>query len=262
MMGEVSSRVLRDVVVQGRLALARPHASAVATGPIVHDESDSRPAAVQRDDVALRRGYDEGFAKGLAEGLAQGAEEAKQLARHTAEQAERDRFVQNERLVKELKQEADAACEARLAQLNKLIAALAPQVDARVQAAEDDILALCFEVICRMLGESAPRPEALQAHLKKATDAMRNRQLVAIHLHPDDLAVLESAGAAPPNGGERDGVQWIGSNEVALGGCILQSPEGGLDARFETQLQALRELLQRSRARVRASIGAEIGAGS
>lgn len=253
MSGEVSSRVLCDVVVQGRRALARPQAPALVAAPTVQNQPDSRPAAAQRDDEACRRGYDEGFAKGVAEGLAQGTEKAMQLALQAAEQAERDLFVQNERLVQELKQEAQADCDARLAQLDKLIAALAPQIDARVQAAEDDILALCFEVICRLLGEHAPRPEALQAQLKQSTDAMRNGQLVAIHLHPEDLAVLEKAGVAPAESGERDGVQWIGSNEVVLGGCILQSPEGGLDARFETQLQALRELLQRSRAMVRGS---------
>lgn len=261
-MGGGSSQVLRDVVVQGRLTLARPQAPAFAAAPTVQSEADSRSAVAQRDDEGRRLGYEEGFAQGLAEGLAQGAEEAKQVARRAAHEAERDRLVKNERLVQELKQEAQAAFDARLAQLNKLIAALSPQIDARVQAAEDDILALCFEVVHRMLGENALRPEVLQAQLKQATDAMRNRRLVAIHLHPDDLAVLEKAGTAPATGGDRDGVQWIASNEVELGGCIVQSPEGGLDARFETQLQALRELLQRGRATARASIPASIGAGS
>jgi len=258
MSGKDSSPVLCDVVVQGRRALARPQVSISAAGSTVPSESDDRPAAAQNDDEAIRRGYAEGFAKGLA----QGTEEAKQMARQTAEQAERDRLMQNERLVHELKQEAQATFEARISQMSKLIAALPPQIDARVQAAEDDILALCFEVICRMLGDHAFRPEVLRAHLKQATDAMRNRQLVAIHLHPDDLAVLEKTGAAPANGGERDGVQWNASNEVALGGCILQSPEGGLDARFETQLRTLRELLHHGRAAARASAPAEIGAGS
>ena len=70
-------------------------------------------------------------------------------------------------------------------------------------------------------------------------------------MHPDDLAMLQK-GQGPMQGlpGGTD-VQWVASSEVALGGCILQSPEGGLDARFETQLEALREMLLQTRAAAR-----------
>lgn len=224
----------------------------VATSPVkAPSAAESKLAAMHLDDEERRRGYEEGFAKGRMEGRAKGAEEARELAVQAAENAERERVARHEQLTQSLKQEAHAASEASLAQLNRLIAAMPSQIEARLQSAEDDMLALCFEVVSRLLGESVARPDVLSAHLRQAMGALRSRPLVAIHLHPDDLAMLEKAGVVAANVGGH-AVRWVASAEVSLGGCILETPEGGLDARFETQLQSLREALQHGRAAARA----------
>ena len=253
MSSESSSRVLHDVVVEGRFALGRLRGSSPveATNAAMPSVATS-PVKAPADDEARRRGYEEGFAKGCLEGRAKGAEEAHELAAQAAEQAERERVARHEQLALLLKQEAQATCEARLVQLNSLIAALPSQIEARLQSTEDDMLALCFEVVSRLLGESVARPDVLGAHLRQAMDALRNRPLVAIHLHPDDLVFLEKAGVVAANVGGH-AVRWLASTEISLGGCILETPEGGLDARFETQLQALREVLQHGRAAARAT---------
>jgi flagellar assembly protein FliH len=203
------------------------------------------------EDEARRRGYEEGFAKGSIEGRARGDEEARRVAAQLAEKTAREFEDQTERIARELKQQAQAGYQARVQVLDGLIASLPAKLEARLAAAEDDMLALCFEVVCRALGESVTRPEALRAQVAQAMESLRSGHLTAIHMHPDDLAVLQKSHEpmqALPGGTE---VQWVGSTEVALGGCILQSPEGGLDARFETQLNALRELLLQTRAAAR-----------
>lgn len=280
----VQTVVLRDVVMQGQVALSLPRARdsrASGTEPIANPglvqfhagprpasrssmssahsaiQSDSHRPAPQahaeppRKEEEARRGYEEGFAKGSIEGRARGEEEARQLATQLAEKAARELEDRAERMTRELKQQAQAGYQARVQILDGLIAALPAKLDARLTASEDDMLALCFEVVCRTLGESVAQPEALRAQLAQAVQKMRSRQLVAIHMHPEDLAMLQK-GQGPmqglPGGTE---VQWVASTEVALGGCVLQSPEGGLDARFETQLSALRELLLQTRAAAR-----------
>jgi len=81
---------------------------------------------------------------------------------------------------------------------------------------------------------------------------LRGRQPAAVHLHPDDLQTLQNEpGWTPSQIGGND-VRWVASPQVALGGCIVESPEGGLDARIETQLDALRELLLQTRRAARA----------
>ena len=283
--------VLRDVVMQGQVALVRPRGrdSQAAGGQQVPAQPFSqgqvsmppgrnpKPGAPARgtetsmpaglpgsatdvwadlarvEEEARQRGYEEGFAKGSIEGRARGEEDSRLLAAQAAEKASRDLEDHAERMTRELKRQAQAGYQARVQVLDGLIAALPPRIEARLAAAEDDMLALCFEVICRTMGEGVVQPEAVRAQLAQAMDRLRSRQLVAIHLHPDDLAMLQK-GHGLSQGlllGGAD-VQWIASADVALGGCILQSPEGGLDARFETQLATLRELLLQTRAAARA----------
>lgn len=255
--------VLRDVVMQGQVALTRPRAgraSGVApnVGPgvtqraaqnDVHMHAPQAPRDLaQAEEEARRRGYDEGFAKGSIEGRARGDEEARRAAAEASEKAARELEDRAERVTRELKQQAQAGYQARVQVIEELIAALPSRLEARLATAEDDMLALCFEVVCRVLGESVARPEALRAQLVRAMDRLRGRQLLAVHMHPDDLAKLQkSQGPAQGLPGGAD-VQWVANPDVMLGGCIVQSPEGGLDARFETQLDALRELLLQTRA--------------
>lgn len=285
--------VLRDVVMQGQVALARPRGrdnqgtggqqvpAQLSTPGLVSVQSSRKPkpdaptqgmeastptgspgsapdawADLARvEEEARQRGYEEGFAKGSIEGRARGDEESRLLAAQAAEKASRDLEAHAERMTRELKQQAQAGYQARVQVLDGLIEALPPRIEARLAAAEDDMLALCFEVICRTLGEGVMHPEAVRAQLAQAMDRLRSRKLVAIHMHPDDLAVLQKGqGLTQGLQGGLGGadVQWVASADVALGGCILQSPEGGLDARFETQLAALRELLLKTRAAARA----------
>ncbi|MDP9992361.1 flagellar assembly protein FliH [Variovorax boronicumulans] len=278
--------VLRDVVMQGQVALARPRGRdgqqvpvqpsspglvsvlssrntkpgtpvQGAEAPVQTGSTGSAPDAwadlARVEEEARQRGYEEGFAKGNIEGRARGDEESRQLAAQAAEKASRELEDHAERMTRELKQQAQAGYQARVQVLDGLVAALPPKIEARLAAAEDDMLALCFEVVCRTLGNSAAQPEALRAQLARAMDSLRSRKLVAIHMHPDDLAMLQKGqGLSQALLGGND-VQWVASADVALGGCILQSPEGGLDARFETQLAALRELLLQTRAAARAA---------
>lgn len=279
--------VLRDVIVRGQVALARPGSRAGTGSPPAplqglsgafssasmdrsagpeaearDSEAAARPASrgsapdawadlAQVEEEARQRGYEEGFAKGRIEGRARGDEEARGLAAQAAEKAARDLQAHAERMTHDLQQQAEAGYQARVRVLDDLIAGLPPKIEARLAAAEDDMLALCFDVVCRMLGESVARPAALRSQLAQAMDGLRSRKLVAVHMHPDDLTVLQKLVRAEqglPAGLGGAEVQWVASADVALGGCVLQSPEGGLDARFETQLVALRQLLLQTRA--------------
>jgi flagellar assembly protein FliH len=249
--------VLRDVLVRGEVLLPHRRGSlapvAAEAEPAASRHAAERPATLASiEDEARRRGYEEGFAQGCAEGRKRGNEEAAQLATQASEQAARELEARTDRMTQELAQQAQARYQARLRVVDGIISALPSQVEARLAAAEDDMLALCFETICRVLGERAVQPDMVRAQLALAADALRNRELVAVHLHPDDLAALQRDGGAMPAGLGGGEIQWIPSADVALGGCLLQSAEGGLDARLETQLQALRELLRQSRAALQA----------
>jgi flagellar assembly protein FliH len=269
----IPTAVLHDVVLQGQLSLARPRASLASTSamapasPVSPAAVTARPGAAMSDtaqparttqatqavlDEARRQGYEEGFAKGAAEARAQSAEEARQLATRTAERSARESQECAQRMALELTETSNAQARAQREALDALLSALPDQIEARLEAVQDDMLELCFETVCRVLGDAAVQPDAVRAHLRHAAQGLRGRRLVAIHLHPDDLAAARheatDSGAEQLASGE---IQWVADPTIVSGGCILQSPQGGLDARFDSQLRALRDMLLRSRALVR-----------
>jgi len=266
--------VLRDVVMQGQVALLRPgrrragseHAQGAEFTPNlapVHsgrkgDERGAQPspelpampsAAALEEEDARRLGYEDGFAKGHAQGEERAAQEARRAAAQAEQNAARELEKRMEQLTQELQQQFQTVQQARLDTLENLIGSLPSQIEARLAAVDEDMLALSFEAICRVLGDRAVQPDAVRAQIDQAMAGLRDRRLVAVHLHPDDLTSLQEAtGVSTSNPWRGDDVKWIASAEVVMGGCILQSPEGGLDARLETQLHALRDLLKQSRA--------------
>ena len=260
-LGAAASVVLRDVSVRGQVALASPRTFALRTPKSEAQRRPDRPspepaslaaqghatmalptAPVARVDAeTLRRGYMEG----LAQGRAEAAEEARQAAMR-ADQAFKKRLQELEAQAQQLRQEQRqkdlAALESQQQRVIALLTAVPAQIQARIDGAEDDLVALCFESVCRILGPAAVTAEGVRAQVAQARKGLQG-QLVAVHLHPDDLAMLR---AGADNGDAA--VQWVADPAVGIGGCILQSQQGGLDARLETQLRTLAELLTQARA--------------
>ncbi|WP_373851511.1 FliH/SctL family protein, partial [Delftia acidovorans] len=122
-----------------------------------------------------------------------------------------------------------------------------------LQAAEEDMLSLVFEAVCRITGEQAVSRDGARAMLQRTVQAWHGRRPLSVHVHPDDLDALQSDAqlrqmlSASGFTAERQTLRWVADPEVQLGGCLLRSEEGALDARLEVQLQALRASLAQTR---------------
>ena len=96
--------------------------------------------------------------------------------------------------------------------------------------------------------ELQARPELIRATVEPLLARLRRAQRVTVRIHPEDRAELErmlealrargsqAQHAIPPVDLEVDAA-------MARGGCLLESNLGSLDARVETQLQALARAL-------------------
>ncbi len=110
-------------------------------------------------------------------------------------------------------------------------------------AAEDTLIEIAFAAVCRIIGEQGATRETVQRMVREASAVAHERDQLTVRLHPDDLALLR-IGA---NGPETD-IRLAADPGVALGGCIVDSGTGSLDARFETQLELLGAALSAVRA--------------
>jgi flagellar assembly protein FliH len=178
-------------------------------------------------DAALVELRASAAAQGRTEGMAQGREEALAAAGQAQAQAA---------------QQADQAAADRLGRLDHLLEGLVAEGARRLEEAEEDLLALSHEIVCRILGAEAAQPERIRSMVLHLLAQHGPRAQLSVHIHPDDLAALTQ---------ELDSREtpwrWVGDPAVQLGGVVLRSPEGSLDARLETQTAALRDALLRLR---------------
>ena len=123
------------------------------------------------------------------------------------------------------------------------------QIAARIEAAEEDMIALCYTVVCRLLGDKSLRRDRVVNGVRQAIEQCCKTGsyaslsgLLGIHVHPKDLELLESdtefsLWLAQHRSGS---IPWMTDDQIGLGGCIVRTTQGSLDARLETQFHALR----------------------
>ncbi|MGN8064556.1 FliH/SctL family protein [Ralstonia sp. 22111] len=237
----MGAAVLRDIPVQEvpRLLTRRRtaiHTNAVASERLIEataQDYETGWLTGQRDGTAHGReeGYRAGFQSGREEGYQQGLKEGRVDG------------------LAEAQLTAAQAVEGRLEQLDRLLSAMPEAILQRLDESEDEMVALCFEVICRVIGDRAADPKVVQDMIQNNVRRTSTR-LVAVHVHPADLERLRSDAELNTWIVRRSAqqgvpVDWIADDRVELGGCILQSPQGSLDARLEAQLESVREILSR-----------------
>lgn len=177
----------------------------------------------------IEQGRKEGWRQGHEEGLAAGRQEAaRELELRTTEAVAQAVATLHEQ-------------QARLAGIADRLAAMHDRV---FDAAEDDLIALAYEMVTRMVAGVAVQPDAVCAALQSALARASRQPRVLLCVHPEDAALLDVHGL---RAGVDQVVAWRADEQVALGGCLLESPAGALDLRLETLLADCRATLLRAR---------------
>jgi flagellar assembly protein FliH len=242
--------VLRNVTVSERPhALVRP-GSQPAPEPA---EPVQAPEPAAPPVVDIQAELDEAFRRGREQGRQEGLREAFDAARSEALAAAREqgRAEGREAGLRTAQEEARAAVKQALEALERLLTALPQRFDMRMAAQEEDMLALCFETVARVLGQEAASHDGLRHMLRQTLAAFGPRRLAEIRLHPGDVQCLADDPAVAAWLHEREGgegIQIVADPAIELGGIVLRSPSGRLDARLEHQVDALRTALLAVRA--------------
>lgn len=199
------------------------------------------------------RDYASGYAAGMAAAKGQTVQNERQQVQALAAELTKEQMQKAqaslEQKLQQHAQELQQQWQRKSEQLDLLLRQIPRQVESYFKEAEDDMLALVYDVVCRLLGEEAASLPGLRLQLQRCVKAWHGHAPLSIHLHPDDVALLQrddesqtflkSAGFSA----ERATLRWVADPKVKLGGCLLRSSEGALDARLETQLKALEATL-------------------
>jgi type III secretion protein L len=112
---------------------------------------------------------------------------------------------------------------------------------------EPEIIRLAVKIAGKILGEELRlRPEAIVSIARECLSGVRHEHSLTLRVNPTatdevqrNLASLADITAS----GRR--IRVMADTSVASGGCIIESVEGMIDARLETQLKCLEEILLR-----------------
>jgi flagellar assembly protein FliH len=135
------------------------------------------------------------------------------------------------------------------------IAAALHEAKATVVAdAEDLLVEIVHAAVCKIVGESALTREGIAGVVACIVGSFREDDELVVRLHPQDARLLrQGSEAADPLVTPATPVTQVRSltmaatmredPSIAIGGCIVDSGRGSLDARLDIQLGALRDTL-------------------
>jgi flagellar biosynthesis/type III secretory pathway protein FliH len=139
--------------------------------------------------------------------------------------------------------------ESALAEVTRLLVSARVEAEAERAAAKDAALVLARKMAEKIIGRAVALDPAVMGEIAgQALAASRVRGgAVVLRVHPDDIAAVERTRpewlarvAAGAN------VRVVADASVGRHGCVVETPVGRLDARLETQLDALERALRGS----------------
>jgi flagellar assembly protein FliH len=193
---------------------------------------------VEIQEQAAREGYETGLSQGREDGQSVGKEEGFRIGREEGLAA-----AEKESLLSV--QHAIAAAKATLnkqeQQLLQLMQSIPEKIAACLASAEDDMVALVHESVCRIAGKLAISSDGVRQIVQQAMAQLSASEEIVVRLHPSDYQLLsESMKTSPLPGREPS---CLADNQVSAGGCMIDHPQGTLDARLGTQLRQFTDLL-------------------
>lgn len=133
--------------------------------------------------------------------------------------------------------------ERQVERLGDLIGRIAKLHEETLAAADDEIAEVVFASVVKILGEGMVGADAVIAAVRQSIKQLVSRDGLTIHLSPGDKRLIDETAAGKQEELFGPGVKIVADERVELGGCLLQTRTGGLDARLEVQLRRLRDCL-------------------
>ncbi len=172
-------------------------------------------------------------------------QKARDEAAQILEQAERDSEMieqaAREKALQEVEQKIAEGVEEKLSEIRESfaetideISSLQKEITNRV---EQDLVELSLEIAKKIVGrEVTVDPEIALTLVKVSLKKLDDRTDAKIHLHPDDFAYVSKH---RENLEFRGTLELIEDKSISLGGCLIETETGDIDARIESQFEEI-----------------------
>jgi flagellar assembly protein FliH len=149
--------------------------------------------------------------------------------------------IEGERALSEqLLQQRNELHELMQGTINSLRQAV-PQV---IHDAENMVVSLALEVAQKLVSEMPVSVPMVEAVVRDALAQVEGTAQYTVRLHPADLELLQKSNSPLLAGSDASSdCRFLGSPDVARGGCLVQTRFGTVDARRETKFDLLKRSL-------------------
>lgn len=177
--------------------------------------------------------------------LQQAQEEAEHylmLAQEQAEALKQEARIQGLKEAEDqVRQEMTTQYASVLMSLQQALAELADVRLAALRAAEQDVVDLAFSLARKIVHHDVRcNRQVIRSNLRQALTYLVDQDRVVIHVNPADLDQAQTLRQELDQSGQSDVVLDMQPDAtVGLGGCIIHSQFGTIDARIETQFDEL-----------------------
>jgi len=233
------SSILRSPSISGEIRKLAPRRKRTDTA--ITETAAEPPSVIAADPVGPM------LASGNDANLAALVEKARQsvLAQFKAEAEEaheqgRQRGLQEGREAG--KEEGRQLLATEIARIRRIAEGLESVAASQIRGVESIAVAVAYEAVCKLLGTRATDAVQIEALVKEALTHAGRSPSVLVRIHPADLAILKQAGALMTSAASAK-LSWHEDESIELGGCVLETASGEIDARLETQLENLRTTL-------------------
>jgi len=175
------------------------------------------------------------------------AQEARDVV-SVAQDRARQIIAQAERESEEIREKAREEGKAQgLAEWNRILAQASKRAEELTKSWEETMLRLSVRVAEKIVGEQLRlHPDTIVEIVREVLKNVRPGKRLAIQVHPSEAQrvrarvdrLRESLGASSE-------IEIVAAASVPAGGCVIDSELGIIDARLETQLKCLEEVLVR-----------------
>lgn len=116
--------------------------------------------------------------------------------------------------------------------------------DRALRETEQDLLRLAVRLAEKIVGREIQRDnKAVVNIVAAALQNARQQEKLTVRVNPASLPLVESEIGNFASGGRTRFIDFVADPRVAVGGCLIESEVGTIDARLETQLRILERVL-------------------
>jgi type III secretion protein L len=167
--------------------------------------------------------------------------QAQERARQILEQAEREcDAIRN--------QAKEEGRQLGLVEWNQVLAMTRERADSLSKSWEENMVRLSVRVAEKIIGEQLKlHPETIADIVSEALKGARPARRLAIQVNEEDAPYVRAhVDRLKESSGLGSEIEIVPSTNVRRGGCVIDSELGVVDARLETQLKCLEDVLARS----------------